>query len=166
MINLDDLDGATLKYQKIPYIIEAYKIFYGEYPSFDDADLEHKKIQLMMTILTEYNIHDLKKLNLSPMRFDYDEYLKIPYSNILAMKYECLKDKIKNVSNLECKFEQLCKEQPLSERARKDIMLISYTIKQELKRQEIDEPIEFLSQIANVLCFRKYEILSCTDSIT
>lgn len=164
MKKFDDLDISVLKYHNIPYIIEAYKIFYGEYPTFDDTELEYKKFQLMISILTEYNIEKITQLEINPKYFEYSEFRKIPLSNQLKQKFDILESKIGDIFNLENQLEELCKEKPLSESAKNDIRLISYIIKQEVEKRDIEDPIEFLTQVSNVLCFRKYAILICADS--
>lgn len=164
MNKLNEVDKVILKYHRIPHIVEAYKIFYGEYPIFNNIELEYKKIQLMMTILTEYNIEGIRQLEIGPKDFEYNEFKKMPFSYELYKKCQILENKIKDVSNLESELGQLCKEKPLSESAKRDIRIISSTIKQQLEKEEAEDPIEFLLQLCNILCFRKYAILTYTGS--
>jgi len=147
------IDELVLKYHKLTYIIEAYKIFYGEYPNFNDEESEIKKTQLMMYIISNYKIKCMDEFKYNPtysLRSYEGRQIGMPYSYELSNIYRNIKEKLENSVNLECDLEQLCKEKPLSEPAKRDIRLLSFLIKEQSKKNE-QEPMEFLLELCNAI---------------
>lgn len=158
---MEKLDKQGLFYNEIQYMVEAYNIFYGEYPTFYNYEEEKNvrlNFQLMMTLLAEYNVLNKKYNDYSKIK--YDDCIQLPYSTKVNSQFDFLASKIRRLDFQEAELESLCQEYPLLEIDRVGIKSVSYIIKKQVEKEEAESPIEFLKQLSNILYYRSHEILS------
>lgn len=151
MQKLEELDMLCLNY-KVPYLIEAYNIFYGRWPSFScdmkEQNMRKLEFQLMICILSEYNILNKK------YRWNFDHTINIPYSMEANYQVNFLISIMKNINIQEIELEKVCREHPLSDKQKDGINAIAYIIRKQIEREKI-EHLDLLKQICDIIYFRK-----------
>lgn len=146
---------TSIYYHGIQNLVEAYKIFYGEMPDLENMESEmetRKRFQLMILILSEYNIFRCKYNDYRHIGFNDD--LKMPYSTMVDAGYDFLVEKLRKVNDKQKELEQLFINRPLAENEKEGVKAISYIIKKQMEKERIEDPIEFLKQLCNVLYSR------------